>query len=75
MEMGVVTGRLRLSSQIGELEGRQVLFVQTQQKEIAAQALVDARVGDRVLVARNSRLQDCFVGAAVVAVVENANCS
>jgi microcompartment protein CcmK/EutM len=49
--------------------------VQTQQKELAAEALVDAKVGDRVLVTKGSdcRLAEGFVDAAVVAVVESAN--
>lgn len=76
LDMGMVTGVLKLARRVAELEGRTVLLVQTQQKELAAEALVEAKLGDRVLVTKGSesRLGCGFVDAAVVAVVENANC-
>ena len=76
MDMGMVTGKLKLASQIDELEGKSVLLVQTQEKELAALDLAGATLGDRVLVSRHSqqRLRDCAVDAAVVAIVEYANC-
>lgn len=76
MEMGMVTGKLKLTSQIEELEGKAVLLVQTQQKELAALDLAGAALGDRVLVSSHSqqRLRDCAVDTAVVAIVEYANC-
>ena len=75
LDMGMVTGVLTLASRVAELEERKVLLVQTQQKELAVEALVDAKVGDRVLVTKGSdcRLAEGFVDAAVVAVVESAN--
>ena len=77
MEMAMVTGRLQLASHIDELEGKTVLLVQTQEKELAALDLAGANLGDRVLVSQRSqqRLLACAVDTAVVAIVEYANCS
>ena len=73
MDMGMVTGTLKLSRKMPELDGQTVLLVQTQQKELAAVSLVEAKTGDRVLISTDpARLRTCFVDAAVVAVVENA---
>ena len=74
MDIGVVTGRLKLSRIVPELAEQTVLLVQTQQKELAAVALVESKIGDRVLLSEDpTRLRTCFVDAAVVAVVETAN--
>ena len=72
----MVTGVLKLAAQVTELEEHTVFLVQTQQKELAAEALVNAKLGDRVLVTKGKdcRLAGGFVDAAIVAIIENANC-
>jgi ethanolamine utilization protein EutN len=71
MVIGEVVGRLWASRQAGALSGQKLLLVRplaaTSRGErlIVAVDALDAGPGDRVIVARGSRVRDVTVGAAV----------
>jgi ethanolamine utilization protein EutN len=71
MFVGEVVGRLWASRQAGSLSGQKMLLVRPLRTSGAGAGLIvavdalDAGPGDRVLVARGSRVRDVTVGAGV----------
>ena len=68
MFVGEVVGRLWASRQAGTLDGHKLLLVRplgARARLIVAVDALDAGPGDRVLVARGSRVRDVTVGEAV----------
>jgi ethanolamine utilization protein EutN len=73
MVIGEVVGRLWASRQAGSLSGQKLLLVRPLgakgpgARVIVAVDALDAGPGDRVIVARGSRVRDVTVGAGVAA--------
>jgi ethanolamine utilization protein EutN len=71
MVIGEVVGRLWASRQAGSLSGQKLLLVRPLRASGAGTRLIvavdqlDAGPGDRVLVARGSRVRDVTIGEAV----------